>query len=275
MLCLFYFLLLDTAGIGGSSKELDIPYGPHGDKNQLDLYLPAQNPFATIMLTYGGGWHGGSRKSMTPIAQHFQKLGYACVIISHRLTPPDVFPAHIEDVAAAFAWVHKNIAGKGGDPKRIVVMGHSSGAHLSLLLGADFQYLAKHGLKPSDIAGIVGLSTPTELRPQPNKKGYGDLLLAGRGADAFSKNVEHLKHASPMVHLSKSLPPTMLVVGERDFPMLAGDAKAFAAQAKEYGLEVAVLISPKKDHMGNIRQLLEEPNEVTKQIMSFIEKCMK
>jgi acetyl esterase/lipase len=275
MLCLIYSLIFVSAGIGGPSKELDILYGPHGDKNQLDLYLPAQRPFATIFLTYGGGWHGGSRKSMTPIAERFQKQGYACVILSHRLTPPDVFPAHIEDVATAFAWVHKNIAGKGGDPKRIMVMGHSSGAHLSLLLGADPQYLAKHGLKPSDIAGIVGLSTPTDLRPQPDKKGYGDVLLAGRGADAFSKNVEYLRQASPMVHLSKLLPPTMLVVGERDFPMLAGDAKAFAAQAKTLGLEVPVLISPKKDHMGNIRQLLEEPNEVTKQIMAFVEKCAK
>lgn len=275
MLQLACVVLLASTGFGEPSKELDIPYGPHGDKNQLDLFLPAQKPFSTIFLTYGGGWHGGSRKSMTPIAQHFQKLGYGCVIISHRLTPPDVFPAHIEDVAAAFAWVHKNIAGKGGDPKRIIVMGHSSGAHLSLLLGADPQYLARHHLKPSDIAGIVGLSTPTELRPQPDRKGYGDVLLAGRGADAFSKNEEHLKQASPVVHLSKLLPPTMLVVGERDFPMLANDAKAFAAQAKTLGLELPVLITPKKDHMGNIRQLMEEPTEVTKQIMVFIEKCVK
>lgn len=268
-------VLLLFLSVDDPAKVLDIPYGPHGDKNQLDLFLPAQKPFATIFLTYGGGWHSGSRKSMTPIAEKFQKLGYGCVIISHRLTPPDVFPAHIEDVALAFAWVQKNIGSKRGDPKRIIVMGHSSGAHLSLLLGCDPKYLSKHGLNPSDIAGIVGLSTPTELRPQPDRKGYGDVLLGGRGAEAFSKNVEYLRQASPVVHLNKSLPPTMLIVGEKDFPMLHQDARAFAAQAKTIGLVVPVLISPKRDHMGNIRQLLEEPNDVTKQMMAFIEKCVK
>src|SRR5206468_10885899 len=98
-----------------------------GDQQQLDLYLPDRKNFTTVVFTYGGGWHTGSRKSVTPIGEKLQSLGYGCALLSHRLSPPDKFPAQIEDVAAAFAWVRKNIEARGGDPGRVVLMGHSSG----------------------------------------------------------------------------------------------------------------------------------------------------
>ncbi len=167
--------------------EKDIPYADGGDQQKLDLYLPAKKDFATVMFTYGGGWHAGSRKSVTPIGEKFQRLGFGCALLSHRLSPKDKFPAHIEDVATAFAWVKRNSADKGGDPKKIFLVGHSSGAHLSLLLATDAKYLAKHKLGPADIAGVVGLSPPVDLEPRENGKGFGDALMGGRGAEAFSR----------------------------------------------------------------------------------------
>src|SRR5262249_50373860 len=154
---------------------------------------------------------------------------------SHRLAPKDKFPAQAEDVAAAFAWVKKNIEARGGDPKRIILMGHSSGAHLSLLCATDPKYLAAHKLSPADITGVVGLSTPVDLEPREGKKGFGDALMAGKGADVFSRDAAVMKDASPIQHVSKDLPPTLLVVGERDFPMLGADAKAFAEKGKAAG----------------------------------------
>src|SRR4029079_1328133 len=129
---------------------------------------------------------------------------------------------------AAFAWVKKNIKEKGGDPKRVFLVGHSSGAHLSLLLATDPKYLAVHKLTPADIAGVVGLSTPVDLEPRKTKDGFGDALMDGRGADAFSRDIAVMKAASPIQHVSKTLPRTLLIVGDRDFPMLEGDAKSFA-----------------------------------------------
>jgi acetyl esterase/lipase len=204
--------------------EKDVPYADGGDQRMLDLYLPNKKGFTTIVFTYAGGWHTGSRKSVTPIGDQMQGLGYGCALLSHRLGPKDKFPAQAEDVAAAFAWVKKNIETRGGDPKRVILMGHSSGAHLSLLLATDPKYLAGHKLSPADIAGVVGLSTPVNLEPRENKKGFGDALMAGKGADVFSRDIAIMKAASPIQHVSKDLPPTLLVVGEKDFPMLEGDA---------------------------------------------------
>jgi acetyl esterase/lipase len=236
----------------------------------LDLYLPHKKNFATVVFTYGGGWHSGSRKSVAQIGEQLQGLGYGCALLSHRLAPKDKFPAQAEDVAAAFAWVKKNIGTKGGDSKQVVLMGHSSGAHLSLLVATDPKYLAVHHLSRTNISGVVGLSTPTDLEPRADKKGFGDTLMAGKGADVFSRDAGIMKAASPIQHVSKDLPPTLLVVGEKDFPMLENDARAFAEKAKGVGREVTVSVGKGCDHMGVVRSLLEDNSAVRKQVLTFV-----
>jgi acetyl esterase/lipase len=262
----------DAKPIALPAVEKDLAYADGGDRQKLDLYLPAKKGFTTVVFTYGGGWHTGSRKSVTPIGEKLQGLGFGCALVSHRLSPDDKFPAHAEDVAAAFAWVKKNIAARGGDPKKVVLMGHSSGAHLSLLVATDPKYLAKHKLTPADVAAVIGLSTPVDLEPREDKMGFGDALLAGKGADAFGRDVALMKDASPIRHISKDLPPTLLVVGEKDFPMLEGDAKAFAEKAKGVGKDVPTFVSKGSDHMGVVRSLLEEQSPVRDQVLAFLEK---
>src|SRR2546423_5085265 len=80
--------------------EKDLPYADGGDQQMLDLYLPDKKGFMTVVFTYGGGWHTGSRKSVQPIGEQLQRLGYGCALLSHRLSPKDKFPAQVEDVAA-------------------------------------------------------------------------------------------------------------------------------------------------------------------------------
>jgi acetyl esterase/lipase len=252
--------------------EKDIPYADGGDQQMLDLYLPNKKAFTTIVFTYGGGWHTGSRKAVTPIGEKLQSLGFGCALLSHRLAPKDKFPAQIEDVAAGFAWVQKNIAAKGGNPKRIFLMGHSSGAHLSLLLASDPQYLLKHKLSPADIAGVVGLSSPVDLEPHKDGKGFGDALLAGAGAEVFSRDIGVMKNASPIQHISKELPPVLLVVGERDLPTLEGDAKAFVEKAKAVNVAAAMFVAKERDHMGVVRSVVEDQSPVTEQVVAFLNK---
>lgn len=254
---------------GAGPVELDIPFAELDEQQKLDLYLPEQKDFTTIVFTYGGGWHSGSRKSVTRIGEELQSLGFCCVLVSHRLSPKDKFPAQAEDLAAAFAWVKTNIAAKRGDPKRVVLMGHSSGAHLSLLLATDDKYLARFKLSPKDIAGVVGLSTPVDLEPREDKRGFGDALMAGKGADVFSRDAATMRAASPVQHVSQDLPPTLLIVGERDFPMLESDALTFAETAKKVNRLVTTFVAKGCDHMGVVRGLLED-GAVRQQVLAFL-----
>jgi acetyl esterase/lipase len=210
-----------------------------------------------------------------PIGKQLQSLGYGCALVSHRLGPKDKFPAQAEDAAAAFAWVKHHIAGRGGDPRRVFLMGHSSGAHLALLLASDAKYLNRHKLAPADIRGVVGLSTPVDLGPRKDGRGFGDALLAGRGADVFARDAQVMKDASPVRHLGKWLPPTLLVVGGRDFPMLEGDAKAFAKKAKGLGFNVPVYVAKDCNHMGVVRGLLEDKGPVLERVLQFLQKAAK
>jgi acetyl esterase/lipase len=249
-----------------------VPYADGGDERKLDLYLPGKKGFTTVVFTWGGGWHRGGRRSVTPVGQKLQSLGYGCALLSHRLAGQARFPAQAEDVAAGFAWVKKHIAARGGDPRRVVLMGHSSGAHLSLLVATDPKYLARHKLSPADVAGVVGLSPPVDLGPRADKKGFGNALLAGKGADVFGRDVAVLRAASPLRHITRALPPTLLVVGEKDFPMLEGDARAFARKAREVGREVTVFVAPGRDHMGVVRSLLEDRSAVREQVLAFLKR---
>lgn len=260
------------AAPAAGAVENDIAYADGGDQQKLDLYLPNKKPFATIVFIYGGGWHTGSRKSVAPIGAQLQKLGFGCALLSHRLSPKDKFPAHIEDVAAGFAWVKKHIADKGGDAKQVFLMGHSSGAHLSLLLAADPKYLAKHRLTPADIAGVVALSAPVDLEPRDGGKGFGDVLMAGRGAEAFGRDVAIMKDASPIQHITKDLPPVLLVVGERDFPMLESDAKAFVEKARGVKVPADIFVGKNRDHMGVVRSLLDDKSPELERVRAFLAK---
>jgi acetyl esterase/lipase len=260
------------AACRGGSVELDVPYAEGGDQHKLDLYLPENKDFTTIVFTYGGGWHTGSRKSVTRVGEKLQSLGFGCALLSHRLGPKDMFPAQVEDIAAAFAWVKNNIKSKGGDPTRVVLMGHSSGAHLSLLLATDPKYLAKYKLSPADIAAVVGLSTPVDLETHGDKRSFGDALMAGRGADVFSRDAAVMKEASPIQHVSKDLPLTLLIVGEKDFPMLERDSRTFAEKAEKAGRRITIFVGKGCDHIGVVRSLLDDRSAIREQVLEFLKK---
>lgn len=265
------FISSATPGQQIASVTSDIAYGKNSPSQTLDLYVPAAKGFATIVYTYGGGWHSGSGKSSIPIAQKLQSLGYGCVLVSHRLSPPDSFPAQAQDLAAAFAWTKRNIAARGGDPQRVILAGHSSGAHLSLLLVTDPRFLAEQHLSIRDVAAVVGLSTPLDLTTHPDGHGYGDMLLAGAGADVFRRDLTMMRDASPASHINRDLPPALLLVGERDFPMLESDALAFVAESKKAGATAEFAVIPGKDHMGMALGMTDDKDAVLSRVSAFLQ----
>ena len=84
-----------------------------------------------------------------------------------------------------------------------------------------------------------------------------------------------MKDASPIQHISKSLPPTLLVVGERDFPMLEGDARAFAKKAGSFGRNVELMTAAGKDHMEVARGMIDEKDAVLTRVLKFLQEALK
>ena len=248
----------------------DLPFGTNAPEQKLDLYVPAAKDFPTVVYVYGGGWRSGSGKSSAPIALAWQRNGIGCALVSHRLAPRDPITAQAEDVASAFAWVKAHIGERGGDPQRVFLAGHSSGAHLALLVATDAKYLATHKLTSVDVAGVVGLSALVDLMPHADGHGYGNVMAGPRGRGVFPSEPAQVKAISPSEQLRQKLPCTLLLVGSDDFPMLANDARMFAQKAEALGTQVLVEVIPGKDHLGMARSLATENDVVFERVTAFI-----
>lgn len=114
----------------------DIAYGDGGHRHHLDLYRPRdrRHPLPVVLQIHGGGWVTGDKRHQAgPLMNLLAARGWACVAANYRLSPAATFPDHIVDVKRAIAWVRRNGAEHGLDPRFIAVTGGSAGGHLAAL----------------------------------------------------------------------------------------------------------------------------------------------
>jgi arylformamidase len=220
-------------GAAGVPTDADVSYDldsppPNPAENQLDVWVPAGggSDLPVAVFAHGGAWLRGDKDNRTipDKARLFNDAGYVFVSVNYRLSPdpPQTsnpgrvkFPDHPHDVGEAVAWVRRNIAAYGGDPRRIVLLGHSSGAHLVSLVGTDPAYLEAYGHKRKPILGVVSLDTAAfDLR------GLGspatspiDTALGWNAFGTPSENAATSSWAagSPVVHADRKDPPFLFV----------------------------------------------------------------
>jgi acetyl esterase/lipase len=146
-------------------KTADLKYG-NESRQQLDIYTPLtpeHDRLPVIMFLYGGSWSRGNKETYMFLAEYLARRGYIIVIPDYRVYPEVKFPAFVEDGAAALAWVQQNIAGYGGDPDAIFLMGHSAGAHIAAMLTLDERFTQNaHAKAPK---GTIGLAGPYDFLP--------------------------------------------------------------------------------------------------------------
>lgn len=125
----------------------------------LDLWRAksAKGPAPLIVFVHGGGWKRGDKDNATGRfkAVHYPEQGYAFASINYRLVPAATVEEQAADVAGAVKALIDRAGSLGIDRRRIVLMGHSAGAHLVALVGTDQRYLRGAGLSFADIAGVI------------------------------------------------------------------------------------------------------------------------
>ena len=156
----------------GISYDLDGTTAKPATLNQLDLYTPnglaagAGRP--VVVYVHGGGWHRGDKgHQITDKVNLFTGAGYVFASVNYRLSPNPIdpsypadrirFPVQQSDVAEAIAWLDRNVATYGGDPRRILLIGHSAGAQIVALLTTDPSFVAGWGVDPAHLLGTVAL----------------------------------------------------------------------------------------------------------------------
>lgn len=126
-------------------------------KQRLDLYpLPGAKAAPVLVFVHGGGWINGDKRRLHSLPDYARRHGFLLASINYRLVPQvrDAGGCAL-DVAAALGWLRANVARAGGDPRRMVLMGHSAGAHLAALVATDPAYLATQKMAPADLSGIL------------------------------------------------------------------------------------------------------------------------
>ncbi|RLN97009.1 hypothetical protein BBJ28_00016629, partial [Nothophytophthora sp. Chile5] len=198
---------------------------PAHAKQMLDISIPRRIPprakLPTCVFVHGGSWQRGDKNGglNAGIDEAFVRAGFLGVSVNYRLSSEVQHPEHAKDVAAArFPWWQL-----GGDPEKLVLIGHSAGAHLVMQILADPQYLRDAGLtKRADtfVKGAVGISGVYNIVRIANTAFYGSLVVN----PAFGERVEQWREASIASTVTKVGPssslaniPLMLVNAQEDF----------------------------------------------------------
>jgi arylformamidase len=142
---------------------LDVPFGPTRDET-LDIF-PAANPGAPVFVfIHGGYWRMLSSKEFSCVALGLHELGITTVVVNYALTPKVRIDEITRQARAAVAWVLRRIDRHGGDPGKVVVGGHSAGAHLTAMC-LQTAWDEDYGLARDPLVGAVLVSGLYDLEP--------------------------------------------------------------------------------------------------------------
>ena len=248
------FSLFDLAfGVDRGTSEVRRDVVVHGSgANALtaDIYARDGVRDAPLLVQiYGGAWQRGEPGDNEAFARYFAARGYVVAAIDYRHAPAARWPAQIDDVHAALAWLRAHARELGADPSRLVLIGRSSGAQLALL--AAYQDGA-----PA-VAGVVSFYGPVFLAdgwrypPQPDPLGVRPVLETYLGG-APDRVPDRYAAASPPTYLSQRSPPTLLVYARRDHIVDVRFARRLEARLREVGVPVALLEIPWAEHAFDI-----------------------
>ena len=188
------------------TKTPAIAYGSD-PRQKLDVYrpLPAVSNAPVVVFFYGGSWNSGSREDYGFVGEALASRGIVVVIADYRLYPQVRYPAFLQDGAKAVAWAVQHSADYGADPRRLYVMGHSSGAYNASMLALDARWLKEVGLAPSVFKGWIGLAGPYDFLPIENPDVKPVFFFPDSPPDS-----------QPINHVSAAAPPSLLIASNDD-----------------------------------------------------------
>jgi len=221
----------------GVVLEKDIEYGnADGHPLRLDLYRPAKldRPVPALLFIHGGAWKSGKRQDYHFYTAAFARKGYVVATASYRLTGQAPYPAAVQDCKCAVRWLRANAKKYNIDPDKIAAVGGSAGGHLSMMLGyADDPALegkSGHGGVSSRVSAVVNIYGVYDMTTRIAKESSAvKSFLQGK---SFEEAPELYRQSSPMIHLDKNDPPTLILHGTIDETVPVAQSDRLAAHLK-------------------------------------------
>jgi len=259
-------VMFSTQAIPSSAKrsQEDIAYGPH-KRHHYDAYLPSPSDAngAAVVFLHGGGWRIGDKRNRgvwVAKSRHLNAQGVAFFSINTRLLPDANPLEQTRDLAAALSHIQQNAGVYGIAPDRIVLMGHSAGAHIAVLLSSD--PTIGQGLGLIGWAGTVALDTAVYdtaafMNADPSQF---HRAAFGRDADFWDKT-------SPKARLRKIAAPFLIVCSTLRQGVCASSSE-FAKRAHALGVQAEVVQVPLTHRQINVE--LGTSDRLTSEVDKFL-----
>ena len=239
---LLSLLFIATASAATPDVQRDLFYTDAKDKLQsLDVYSPADGKDHPIVVwIHGGGWRKGDKAGLQKKPQAFTDKGCVLVSINYRFIPDVPLKDMMADVAKAIRFVHGHAAEYRGDPNRIVVIGHSAGAHLAALVCTDDRYLKAEGMTLAPIKGCVPIDVSVYDLPKRLKD--GGQVSPDVYTQIFGETEAAQREYSPAYHVAKDKHiPAFLILHVADRDDTKAQSHWFASKLKDAGIAVGVI----------------------------------
>ena len=238
--------------------------GAAPDLQSLDLYAASGQIRPLVVFIHGGGWRIGDKTTATAgreKAAFFNARGLAYASLNYRLSPGVTHPAHVEDVAAALAWLADHAADHGLDPHRIYLMGHSAGAHLAALVATDARRLSHYGRTPAMLRGVIVLDGAgydvTEQAPATMQRGG---LLGEMYQAAFGDDPAGWADASPVNFVARGHVTAPFLIVHTDRPDSVRQSTLLADKLRDAGVEARLFRAAGYTH-ADVNRRIGQPGE--------------
>ncbi|MFG6466616.1 alpha/beta hydrolase [Roseateles sp. BYS87W] len=186
--------------------QLDVPYGS-APLQTLDVFAPdplfSAGRAPVLVVLHGGGWRALDKSHYSFLAASFADEGALVVVPNHGLCPQVSLDRMAMQLTEALAWVWRHAADHGGDPTRIVVVGHDSGGHLAAMLSACDWKLVGRDLPRRMVKGAMSVSGLHDLSP---------LALHRGGPSDLGLDAQAVRRLSPVNFPAPTAPQTVLTV---------------------------------------------------------------
>jgi acetyl esterase/lipase len=241
------------------APTMTFSYGNH-ELQAIDYYKASTSTAAPLVVfIHGGGWSIGDKRSgagAKPV--HFTTNGYAFASINYRLVPDATVEQQAADVANALDALRFRASSLGFDPDRIVLMGHSAGAHLAALVAADPAYLRAAEVPIEAVRAVVlldGAGYDVSLQMANDRASIARFYVP-----AFGRDPKRQAQLSPAKHAAAPNVRNWLALYVSSREASAAQARLLVGELTSAGAKARAVAIDDTSHM-QLNQALGAPGD--------------
>ena len=261
----------------------DVRYDTVHERQVLDVHAPdAAKNLPVVFWIHGGGWQAGDKSMVALKPKAFNDRGFVFVSINYCLLPGATMSDINHDVARALGWVHRNIAAHGGDPNRLLVMGHSAGGQLAALMCTDDRFVKAEGFSLTAIKGCVPVDAdtfdvPAMIEVAETRARVHHLPLPTSGhRQKFGNDPAKHREFSAVTHVArnKGIPP-FLILHIAGHPDTSAQARRLAGVLEAAGIGAQIVAGRETTH-NSINDNIGAPEDpVTRELFAFLARVLR